>query len=556
MLTRVTVKNFKRFREQVFELGDSVVLVGPNNAGKSTLLQAITTWKFALERWSMLRSGGKAVKRSGVPIPRSDLTAVPLREMNLLWEDRRVTGPKGMAGRRRLIEITVEGSNDSDDWSCGVEIAYSNPELAYVRPLGATDLNRDTISTFPPKQATDLNIVHVPALSGIQRDEPRMERGLQDLLVGQGRPGDILRNLLLEISESGDETAWTQMRGYVSDLFQIDLRKPRYVSAQPYITCEYAEHGSRPLDLSNLGSGTLQVLLIFAFMFARPATIILLDEPDSHQHVVLQRQVYELLQKVARDRNSQIVVATHSEVILDATEPDRILGFGGNIPRRLVSNTTRDQLREAMKHITTTELMLATEIGSILYVEGTSDESILREWARVLDHPARTFFDRPFIRSLGGRRLKDAQDHLFALQAILPKIPAVCVLDGDNRDEDPSSTGQEGLMILRWTRYEIENYLMHPDAIKRFIDAPLLNTEIDAAFDKQVPSGTDIFGPHTALARIKASDEFLIPLLEKVAKPTVKREMYLLAAAMKPEEIHREVREKLDLIAERFDLSA
>lgn len=43
MMRRVTIRNFKRFAEQQFELADSVVLAGPNNAGKSTLLQAIVT---------------------------------------------------------------------------------------------------------------------------------------------------------------------------------------------------------------------------------------------------------------------------------------------------------------------------------------------------------------------------------------------------------------------------------------------------------------------------------------------------------------------------------
>ena len=553
MLTKVTVKNFKRFPDQAFELGDSIVLAGPNNAGKSTLLQAIMTWKFALDRWNAQRAGGKAVKRSGVPVPRADLTAVPLREMNLLWEHRRVTGPKGMASRRRLIELVVEGASEGKTWQCGIEISYSNPELAYVRPLGAADLDREEISTFPPKPATDINIVHVPALSGIQRDEPRMERGMQDLLVGQGRPGDILRNLLLEINLS-DKNSWAQLCEHVRDLFQIELKDPRYAPAQPYITCEYAEHRSRPLDLSNLGSGTLQVLLIFAFMFARPATIILLDEPDSHQHVILQRQVYDRIQKIARTRDSQIVIATHSEVILDASEPEQVLGFFSDGPNKLTSDVARDQLREAMKRITATELMMAKEVSAVLYVEGTSDQSILREWAQILRHPAAQFFERPFIRPLGGQRLRDARDHLFALQAVVPKIPAVCLLDSDDRGEVPSDIGPQGLTILRWHRYEIENYLLHPATIKRFINFPLQDSQVDDEFDSLIPHGTDLFGDHVALAKIKASDQFLIPLLRRMGVPTPKNRMYLLAATMTIDEIHPEVIEKLDTIAEKFGI--
>ena len=97
-IRRVTIGNFKRFREQRFDLDQAVVLAGPNNRGKSTLLQAIATWKFTLDRWIVRRSGGRAAARSGVAIPRADITPVPLREMNLLREDRRVTGAKGMSG--------------------------------------------------------------------------------------------------------------------------------------------------------------------------------------------------------------------------------------------------------------------------------------------------------------------------------------------------------------------------------------------------------------------------------------------------------------------------
>ena len=271
MISRLTLRNFKRFREHTFELADSVVLAGPNNAGKSTLLQAIATWKLGIDRWVAQREGGRAVKRSGVAITRADFTAAPLREMNLLWEDRKVTGPAGMADTRRLIEIVVEGEAGGEWWTCGIEFQYANRELVYARPRGAKDLDRETIRSFPPAEAQELGVVHVPPLSGIERDEPRRDRGMQDLLVGQGRPGEILRNLLFEIAER-DGTGWPALARHVHELFRIELIRPAYSPAQPYIVCEYREAGhGRPLDLANAGSGTLQVLLMLAFLYARPA---------------------------------------------------------------------------------------------------------------------------------------------------------------------------------------------------------------------------------------------------------------------------------------------
>lgn len=563
MIRRLTLKNFKRFREQSFELADSIVLAGPNNAGKSTLLQAIATWKLGLDRWVAQREGGRAVKRSGVAITRGDFTTAPLREMNLLWEDRRVTGPSGMSDTRRLIEIIVDGEVDGESWTCGIEFQYANRELVYARPHGAKELAREDIQRFPPPSAQALGIVHVPPLSSIERDEPRRDRGMQDLLVGQGRPGDILRNLLLEIAEKKDAESWSALARHVNELFRIELSAPAYSPAQPYIVCEYHESGrGRPLDLANAGSGTLQVLLMLAFLYARPATVVLLDEPDAHQHVILQQQVYDLIRRVARERGGQVVLATHSEVILNATEPDRVLGFFGEAPHALTSRDERDQLREALKRVTTTNLLLGRDVGAVLYVEGETDEKILREWARMLDHHARKFFERPFVHWLGGRSLREATAHFFALRAVFPGLRAVCLLDGDNRDEANEETARAGLVVLRWRRYEIENYLLQPCAIERFasmgfpLSGPHLKTDVDEEFWQQVPRGTDLFSDHVSLVRVKASNEFLVPLFERLERPTPKKDLYLLAAVMRDDELHPEVIKKLDRIAEGLGLAA
>ena len=562
MLRKITVRNFKSFRDQSFDLGDSVVLAGPNNAGKTTLLQAISAWRFALDRWLAQREGSRSVRRSGVAITRTDFTPAPLREMTMLWEDRRVTGRAGMAGARRMIEIVAEGEDRDGPWTCGMEFQYANRELLHARPQGAKDMSPADIARFPPAAARDLDVVFVPPFSGIEREEPRREAGLQDLLIGQGRPGEILRNLLYEVSEKKESDDWRNLSRYMDDLFRIELRRPAYSVAQPFIVSEYREKGHRrPLDLANVGSGTLQVLLILAFLYARRASVILLDEPDAHQHVILQHEVCGLIRKVARERGGQVILATHSEVVLDATAPEQVIGFFGGTPRALASSVERDAVREALKRITTTELLQAREVRALLYTEGETDEKMLREWARILDHPAQAFFNRPFVRWLRGSNPRDARDHYFAMRAVVPDLRAVCLLDGDNRDYPDDSTTSAGLRVLRWRRYEIENYLLQPSAITRFAaDFPLfeerMGADVENAFWKQVPTGTDLFGDHVSLVRVKASTEFLTPLFELLRQPTRKKDLYLVAARMRPEEIHPEVTEKLDRIAEALGLPA
>lgn len=79
MIRRVTLGHFKRFKSQSFELADSVVPAGPNNSGKTTLLQAIAVWDLALWKWLAPHAGRKAMQRTGVPITRKDFTAVPVQ---------------------------------------------------------------------------------------------------------------------------------------------------------------------------------------------------------------------------------------------------------------------------------------------------------------------------------------------------------------------------------------------------------------------------------------------------------------------------------------------
>ena len=70
-----------------------------------------------------------------------------------------------------------------------------------------------------------------------------------------------------------------------------------------------------------------------------------------------------------------------------------------------------------------------------------------------------------------------------------------------------------GLVVLRWRRYEIENYLLHPEAIRRFAfpEHPLLGRQVETAFWQQVPPGTDLFGDHVRARARQSQRRILVP---------------------------------------------
>src|SRR3990172_4194099 len=125
MLTGLRVKNFKRFRDIDVEFGKAVVLIGPNDSGKTTALQALALWEIGLRKWSEKRSG-KATpeKRPGVTINRRDLLALPVPDANLLWRDLHVRDVRRVNGKTETqnvrIDITVSGVAASSLWQCGL----------------------------------------------------------------------------------------------------------------------------------------------------------------------------------------------------------------------------------------------------------------------------------------------------------------------------------------------------------------------------------------------------------------------------------------------------
>lgn len=568
MITQVIVKNFKQFEEQIFDLGQHVVLAGPNNSGKTSLLQAITVWNMALQRWKAERgpdTTSKAKQRVGIPITRKDFSAIPLRELKHLWTNtstalrREELGEKQRLGQPRILGITVKGTEDTEpEWELTFEFHYQNSQLIYVKPPVHQIENI-------PEHALSLSVVHVPPFSGIGIEETRYDRPYQDLLIGQGKPGDILRNLLLEVYQKDNKQDWEELCQQVEDIFGYRLLPPEY-EGRPFITCEYIRGIPKTknkdalpvLDISSAGSGFHQVLILLSFFYARPATILLLDEPDAHLHVILQRQIYNQLQSIAAKRKCQLIIATHSEVFIDETSPDRILSFFHK-PHILLADVERDQVREALKRLTAMDILFAEQSTGILYLEGETDFNLLRAWAKVLNPPLYNYFvQNPFWRNNYGSHPRESRSHFFALRAIRPEIVGYLLLDSDNRNLPEREVTAEGLTVGRWPRYEAENYLVHPAALARFVETELgpMFVEPGIAFLRNSILPGEVYnnplGRHDYLYSVAASKSILPRFFQQVGIDLRKNEYYRIAEQMLPDEISTDVKEKLAEIVKVF----
>jgi hypothetical protein len=324
------------------------------------------------------------------------------------------------------------------------------------------------------------------------------------------------------------------------------------------------------LDIASAGSGFQQVLMLLAFLLTRPGAVLLLDEPDAHLHVILQDSIYSELRTVAAQQRSQLVIATHSEVIIDAVEP-RELCVVFDRPRLLATTEERARLIESLRVLSHTDIMQAQAAPGVLYLEDYTDLEILRAWARVLDHPAREtlttrlFWKRTVVEPRPGAPGVRARDHYEALQLVRDDLPALELVDGDARAEIQSTviTGR-GFQRLRWRRYEIESYLVHPEALARFVEhtvgaagaGPHVADLLQHLSDNLPPAVLrSPLGDHDYLNTTKARTTLLPPALTAAGLPGLPYTRYHeIAAVMRPAEIHPEVREKLDGIMRAFGL--
>ena len=571
MLTRLIIRNFKRFGEAEVELGNPVVFIGPNNSGKTSVMQALALWDIGVKRWNEKRAGRSAPeKRPGVTINRRDLFAIPHPSAAHLWRDLHVRDVQRVEDRTRTnnvrIDLIVEGVDKDKAWKCGLEFDYANEESFYCRPL-RLDAGRPPERMPIPNEAGSLRIAFLPPMSGLVATETRLDQGAVNVRVGEGRTAEVLRNLCFRILKQSPEQ-WASLVNRIEALFGVRLEEPRHVEERGEITMGYREHGSA-LDLSSSGRGLQQTLLILAYMYANPGAIILLDEPDAHLEILRQRQIYHLITEVASERGNQIIAASHSEVLLnEAADKDLVIAFVGK-PHRIGDG--QSQVRKALAEIGFDQYYQAEQTGWILYLEGSTDLAILQAFAKRLgkDDAVRVL-ERPFVHYVGNHP-QAAAHHFHGLKEALPNLKGVALFDR----LDGGIPDNPVLKHLVWKRREIENYFCTKMTLEAYARAsaseaepmPLFtSSEVDKrlnAMDNaiaEVSKALETLGKGSSWGDdVKASDEFLTPLFrtyfEKIDMPNLmnKKNFYELVNYVPGDEIDLEIGEKLDAIVSVAD---
>lgn len=567
MLTQIAIRNFKLFEDVTIELGTPVVFIGPNNSGKTSVIQALALWDTGLKQWNAKRSGKTTPKkRAGVAVNRRELFFMPVPEARLLWRERNVRDAYKLEGRQQTrnvcIEIVVEGVTGASAWQCGLEFDYANEESFYCRPLRLSgDGNRERMEV--PAAAAAVQLAYLPPMSGLAATETRLDSGALNVRIGEGRTAEVLRNLCHLLHTNDNGLHWAELVNQMRKLFGVELQPPRYVPSRGEIEMSYTERGTT-LDLSSAGRGLQQTLLLLAYMYSHPGTALLLDEPDAHLEILRQRQIYSLLTGIARETASQIIIASHSEILLnEAAERDLVVAFVGQ-PHRLQGRTS--QVHKSLSELGFEQYYQAQQTGWVLYLEGSTDLAILQAFARKLEHAAAIrALERPFVRYVSDQP-SQVRRHFHGLREAVPHLQGVALFDRLGA-EPPDIYPVKSLM---WERREIENYFCTPSVLEAYakqvptealgplFEAPRIEKNVAAMQEaiRNIESALQALGKaHPWGADIKASDDFLGPVFKRyfeilgLANPMTKKSFYELVTYMPAGDMPSEISDKLDAIA-------
>lgn len=572
----IEIENFKTFRrKQRIELDHPTVLIGPNNCGKTSVIQAIALWSQAIKTWQDTKATSKARERTGAALNRLSIVNVPVQRTRFLWHQTKVRNGKEDVP----LVITVGVFFEGDVRPVPMRFRNQGDDLVYCTPDESV---RDDAALMAHAAAINVDLLY--PMSGLEVEEPVLQPGRIGVLLGQGQTAQVLRNLCLMVHRDSPKD-WDRISNWMKRLFQVKLGVP-LENTRGAIDLTYSQGGVKePLALSAAGRGFQQMLLMFAYLFSHKRSVLLVDEPDAHLEILRQRQVFVLLKEIAAENGSQAVLATHSEVILDtALDSNLTLLLDG----RAENLARKTDIHESLKLFGAAHYVRARQCEYVLYLEGSTDVEILRAFAAKLRHHVEDRLDRNlnvfFVENIhhepsleseidrveGGFGI-EPKDHFNGLRKLIPGLTGLAILDNDGRNRP--DTRDRDFTVLRWQRYEIENYFITPELLLRYSEgAGAPRAEAREAMDSTIrrrifaSSASDysvwaksdldarrlIWEAKTATVKLSAfAEEYFRLLAEKTKSPVLlsKGEFYRLVDLMEPESIADEIDEKLNRIS-------
>lgn len=297
MIEKIEINNFKNISNLTIELENLNVLVGSNNSGKSSILQAIQfaisvaqTTNFENSRWN------NQTNKLPTSLTPEQLIYAPFRDVYSL-----ALGGKLKTEYETAIQVEFT-EKDTGNKSKVLIRKGKNKNIAteiHNKPIG--ELLRKIEEPFT---------IYVPGLAGIPSFEELKSPGLVRRAAARGDANNVFRNIVWLLHQN--EESWQSFVTDVKDIFpEVEIIASFNQERDEHLNIQI-KSDDKILPIDAAGTGFLQILQILSYINIYKPKILLLDEPDAHLHPNNQRKLVKKLYDLSNSRGFQIIMSTHS----------------------------------------------------------------------------------------------------------------------------------------------------------------------------------------------------------------------------------------------------
>ena len=253
---------------------------------------------------------------------------------------------------------------------------------------------------------------------------------------------------------------------------QINFRKGEIKDKRFVPFAKYKER-----DIMMEGRGFLQWLSVLTFVLTPDIDVLLLDEPDSHLHCVLKSELFEDLKQIAAKQLKQVIVATHSSEVIKAFDYAEILSIVKGKPKYLTGEEGKCVILSSLGTDFFPLFESLQRNKKAFLVENNSDAKFLEFfcnkfdiwpnnitiWATATKHKERKAFYNFLRNSITDLKVLSLNDRDNRNYSDITKSLH------DNQYPNDVHDGNCELRCRTWRRWEMESYLVCPEAIARLV---------------------------------------------------------------------------------------
>lgn len=455
---KVEFSRFKAFKSFTLHLKHFNILVGPNNAGKSTILAAFRILDSAMKKAATRKAESVPGPEGRVPGYAIDLSAISVAEENIFfnYDD---SDPA-------VITFTLSNKNE-------LTLYFPEQGSCYliVEAQGKSVLNP---SAF--KKNFNCPIGFVPILGPVEHIEPLFEKEAARQALSNYRAARNFRNIWYHYPDRFDEFRAALVQSWPG----MDIEPPRpdysYTKARLHMFCP-EERIPREIFWAGFGFQVWCQMLTHIIQ-SHGASIFLVDEPDIYLHSDLQRQLLGILRNLGPD----ILIATHSTEIITEAEAEEIVVIN---KKKTKARRIKDpsQLEEVFSVLGSNLNPVLTQLAKtrrVLFLEG-KDFQIIGKFAsklKIANVSSRRDFAVVPIEGFNPEKIRILK---IGMQETLGvEVSSAAVLDRDYRCESEIlSVAEKCSEFCEFVKIhqckEIENYLLVPAAIDRSIERKIVD---------------------------------------------------------------------------------